>query len=164
MFKTINSRIIGILQQDESLSDWWKSHVIEIPFFDNQKLPITFINFESEQDKDFIDEADITLNNFFLLTQTDKYKISDLVYKNCMEFLADSGKTDEKLEHIKDKNEIWQFIYPTDIYVKRGYKDQAIYVQIACECEWDIENGLQFIYKKGNKLTRISEQDGLLYD
>lgn len=72
-------------------------------------------------------------------------------------------KADEHLRQIKDKNEIWNFIHPTEIYVtRRPYNEQDIYVQIACECDWEKEHGLQFVFRQGRKLTRISEQDGHL--
>jgi len=42
MNRTIFSKIIGQLKQDENFPDWWKSDEVEIPFFDNRKLTITF--------------------------------------------------------------------------------------------------------------------------
>jgi hypothetical protein len=161
----IISKIIGQLKQDDNFTDWWKSGEIAIPFFGNSKLTITFMGFEPEQDKTFINEADQALANFFELASADRNAISDLAYKNCMDFLTAVGfdKAGEPLRQIKDKNEIWNFIRPTEIYViRRPYKEQDMYVQIACECDWEQEHGLQLVFKQGKKLTRISDQDGHL--
>lgn len=165
MGKVIKSNIIGELQQDKTFSDWWKSSAIEIPFLDNLKLEITFMDFEPEYDSTFIQEADQALTNFLKLTTNDRESISGLAFKNCMDFLADIGfdEADESLRQIKNESEIWGFIQPTEIYISRRYTgDNDIYVQIVCECDWEQEHGLQLVFRQGKQLTRISEQDGHL--
>ena len=165
MINEITSKIIGQLRQDETFSDWWKSGEIKIPFFDHEKLTITFMDLEPEHDQTFIDEADQALVHFFRLNSNDRNAISDLAYKNCMDFLEEVGfdKLDEPLRQIKNKNEIWKFIHPTEIYAKRrAYNDKDIYVSIACECDWEQEHGLQLVFRQGKKMTRISDQDGHL--
>lgn len=168
MNKEIISKIIGRLKQEDNFPDWWKSEEISIPFFDNEKLTITFMDFEPEHDKTFIDEADQALINFLKLNADDRNLISVLAYKNCMDFLDaveydEADEPDEPLRQINNKNEIWNFIQPTEIYVtRRPYKEQDIYVQIACECDWEQEHGLQLVFRQGKKLTRISDQDGHL--
>jgi hypothetical protein len=163
MEKEITSKIIGQLEQDNNIPDWWKSSAVEIPFFDNEKLTITFMDFEPEHDKTFIEEADQALTNFFKLTAADRNSISELAYKNCMDFLNEVsiGEAEKPLRQIKDRSEIWKFIQPTEIYVtRRPYKEQDIYVLIVCECDWEQEHGLQLVFRQGKQLTRISEQDG----
>jgi len=165
MNKVIISKIIGRLNQQESFPDWWKSEEIEIPFFDNYKLPIIFMDFEPEHDKTFIDEADQTLTNFLKLNADDRNLISELAYKNCMDFLeiVEFDEADEPLRQIIIKDEIWKFIHPTVIYVLRRHsRDEDIYLQIACEADWEQEHGLQLVFRQGKKLTRISDQDGHL--
>jgi hypothetical protein len=52
-------------------------------------------------------------------------------------------------------------VHPSEIYVTRRPKnDQDIYIQIACECDWEEEHGLQLVFRQGKKLTRVSSQDG----
>jgi hypothetical protein len=165
MSKEITSNIIGQLIQDNNFPDWWESSKIEIPFFDDRKIAITFMDFEPELDKTFIEESDLALANFLKLTIDDKNSISELAYKNCMDFLNAVGfdEADEELRQIKDHNDIWKFIYPTEIYVtRRPSGEEDIYLSIACECEWEREHGLQLVFRQGKKLTRISEQDGHL--
>lgn len=165
MSKEISSKIIGQLKQDDSFSDWWKSTEIEIPFFDNLKLEIILMDFEPEADKTFLDEADQALIHFFNLKNEDRNSISDLVYKNCTDFLeaVEFDEADEPLRQIKDHNEIWTFIEPTEIYISRRHRrDHDIYIQVTCECDWEQEHGLQLVFRQGKQLTRISSQDGHL--
>ena len=165
MSKEIHSNIIGQLKQDNNFAKWWKSKEIEVPFFNNEKLIINFIGFAPEKDKTFIEEADQTLTNFLKLQTEDRNAISELAYKNCMDFLemVEFDEDDEPLRQIKNKKEIWNFIRPTEIYVKRRpYNDRDIYLMLSCECDWEQEHGLQLVFRQGKKLTRISSQDGHL--
>lgn len=165
MNNQITSQVIGQLTQDNNFKDWWRSEVYEIPFFDNKRLPIILMNFEPVHDSTFIQEADEALTNFLKLNSADRNSISELAYKNCMDFLEAVGfeEADQSLKEIKDKNEIWKFIHPSEIYVtRRPYKEQDIYVFVACECDWEQEHGLQLVFRQGKKLTRISDQDGHL--
>jgi len=186
MNKEITSKIIGLLKQD-IFPDWWRSNEIEIPFFDNKKLQVIFTDFEPQHDTTFIEEADQALTHFLNLKTEDRNAISELVYKNCTDFFEATGFNEEtvkmfqKIEdpqdwhlqtikrggllNLQDINDVWQFVYPTEIYVtRRPDKDKDIYIQITCECDWEDEHGLQLVYKQGKKLTRISEQDGHLFD
>lgn len=165
MSNQIISQILGQFTQDNNFSDWWKSEAFEIPFFDNKRLPVIFMGFEPDHDTTFLQEADLALTNFLKLNSADRNSISELAYKNCMDFLDAVGfeEADQSLKEIKDKNEIWKFIHPSEIYVtRRPYKEQDLYVFVACECEWEQEHGLQLVFRQGKKLTRISDQDGHL--
>lgn len=165
MTREITSKIIGPLQQDKQFANWWTSEEIEIPLFNHQKLTITFIDFEPEEDENFIAEADEALERFLKLRVDDRNSISTYAYKNCMDFLelvAFDAQVDA-LRAIEDKNEIWNYIAPIELFVsRRRWKDKDIYVQIDCECDWDQEHGLQLVYRQGLKLTRISSIDGHL--
>ena len=91
--------------------------------------------------------------------------LSDLAYQNCMDFLEmiEYDEADEPLRQIKDKNDIWYFIEPTQILVqRRRCNDQDIYITLGCECAWEREHGLQFVFRQGKRLTRISTIDGHL--
>jgi hypothetical protein len=165
MTKEITSKIIGQLKQEDQFPDWWKSSKIEVPFFENEKLTVTFMDFEPKHDKTFIEEADQALTNFLKLNLVDRNSISDLAYRNCKDFLdaVDFDEADQPLRQIKDYNEIWNFIHPTEIYVtRRPYKEHDVYLMLACECDWEQEHGLQLVFKQGKQLTRISDQDGHL--
>jgi hypothetical protein len=82
-----------------------------------------------------------------------------------MDFLdaVEYDEADEPLRQINNKNEIWEFIQPTEIYISRRHRrDNDIYLQVSCECDWEQEHGLQLVFRQGKKLTRISDQDGHL--
>ncbi len=167
MSQEISSKVIGQLKQNSQFSDWWESVEIKVPLFDDTKLKVSFIDFEPENDSEFIEEADHALAVFLKLSVRDRNSISELAYKNCMDFLemVEFDEADDPLRQIQDHNDIWKFIYPKDIYVSRRHRnDKDIYVVVSCECEWEREHGLQFVFRQGKKLTRISDIDGHLTD
>lgn len=163
--KTIKSNIIGLLNQANGFDDWWESNPIAIPFFEDKKIAITYMDFVPESDPTFIEEADLAIKTFLSKVATDRISISNAAYKNCMDFLnmVEYDEADQPLWNIKDKNDIWKFIYPHDIYVTRGHgKDEGIYINTACECEWEQEHGFQMVFKRGDQLVRLSAQDGYI--
>lgn len=155
------SKILGELNRDKDIEEWLYTEEIEVPFFDNQKFTFVF----TKNDADFVNESETAIRSFLSLGNTERSSISDLVYKNCKDFLDDIGydEFDKPLWEITDKNEIWNFVTPTKIYIsKRFRRDCDIYIEIACECAWEQEHGLQLVFRQGKKLTRISDQDGHL--
>ncbi|MGB3778822.1 MAG: hypothetical protein WA960_10725 [Tunicatimonas sp.] len=165
--KEITSNVIGKLTQNERFDDWWESSQIEIPFFDDLKMKIIFMDFTLENDKEFINEADNALKLFLEKSKSDRLAISNLVHKNCMDFLRAVGydEANKKLWEIKDENEIWKFVQPDKIFItRRPYEDENIYIDINCECDWEQEHGLQLVFKKGKQLTRVNQIDGHLTD
>ena len=163
--KSIKSTIIGTLAQNSDFEDWWESDLIEIPFFNNLKLKVVFMGLLPEEDEQFIPEADNALNHFISKTDTDRLAISHLVYKNCMDFLNAVGydEYDKVLWEIKDKNDIWNHVQPFEIYIsRRPYNDKDIYININCDCDWELEHGLQLVFRQGKQITRVSMIDGHL--
>lgn len=134
------------------------SKPIPIPFFDGLQLEFIFDGYEN--DENFFFEAEKAVSNFLEKNDIERMKISHLVFKNYTEFINSVGE-DEDLPEIKDKEQVWQFVYPEKIIVKRRHRrDKDIYLQIHCNCEWEIEHGLQLVFKQGLKLTRVSYIDG----
>lgn len=162
MKNEMTSSILGKLQQDEAIADLWTSKEIEIPFFDNEVLPITFMDFECEKDPTFSEEADRALANFLQLNASDRNELSAIVYKIYLNYLDIEGfdEADEPLREISDKNNIWSFIQPTEISISRlPDMKHDMYLSVYCDCDWELENGIQFIFRKGKNLITICEQD-----
>lgn len=159
----ITSTIIGTLFQNDQFDDWWESELIAIPFFNKKPLRITFMGLVPESDLNFINEADQALKTFLAKKSSDRIELSELAYQNCMNFLNEVGydEADKPLWEINEKREIWNFIYPQNMYVtRRNWRDKDIYIKVTCGCEWEQEHGLQLVFRQGKKLTRISDQDG----
>ncbi|MEM6721909.1 MAG: hypothetical protein AAF611_21455 [Bacteroidota bacterium] len=164
---TITSTVLGELTQSKDWDDYWESSFIEIPLFDHTKMKIILVDFEPEIDTDFMEKADSAWTYFIKKDANYRLKISHLAYKNCMDFLqaVDYNEEDKPLWDIKEEHEIWNFIYPERIDICQNYNEHGdMYVVVMCECDWERENGLQFVFKHGKRLTRVSSIDGLFSD
>lgn len=150
---------VGELKLHPIITDeWLVSNSISVPFFDGLKLEFIFDGYEN--DENFFFEADKAVSNFLEKGDFERMKISHLVFKNYTEFIDAVGE-DEDLPKIEDEKDIWQFVYPNEIIVSRRHRrDKDIYIQIHCGCEWEIEHGLQIVFKQGKKVTRVSAIDG----
>jgi hypothetical protein len=157
------SEIAGELTQSKQVPDWWESQPLELPLFNNEKASVTFQGLGTEFS---MEDADKTLADFLSLTHEYKIKLSGLVYKSYMDFMAEIGDNDD-FESLKiaDIEEVWNFIQPNGVAVeRRPYNDMDIYIAVGCNCEWEQEHGLQLVFRQGKKLTRISGIDGHLTD
>ncbi len=161
MHATITSEIIGTLTQNEQFDDWWESNPIHVPLLD-EKLKVTFMNYIPDHDPLFSSQADLALNNFLQLSSDYLTEIATYVYDNYKEFASMVGEDDLPSEmNTINTTEIWNFVQFQELYVsRRSRRDQDIYITVACECDWEIEHGLQFVFRQGKKLTRVSDQDG----
>jgi hypothetical protein len=165
MENKIVSQVIGELIQDGTFPDWWNSRTVAIPLFENHPMVITFKDFMPDDDDKLIAEADEALKHFLALGPEYKNNISALIKERCDEVLNDVEihEDEQAMRDITDVNDIWKFVHPSEIYVsRRARRDEDIYVQIACECDWEPEHGLQLVFRQGKQLTRVSEQDGHL--
>jgi len=165
MSNTITSAVIGKLEQHAEFSDWWEHGPVAIPFFDNAQIPVTFSDYVPEEDAQFMAEADAALTNFLRLDADYRLSISEHAWLNFADFADEVGVNGipKKMRVLTDEKLIWKHIHPTKIYVtRRPYNEQDIYVQVACECDWEPEHGLQLVFRQGRKLTRVSNQDGHL--
>ena len=135
--KTIISQTLGVLTQDQQLENWWASESIKIPFFNNQKLPITFIKTETinkqGNDQNWLSDWENALQNFLKLTKVDRIVISHFAFDNAREFVENVN--DEYLNNwfmnITNEKLIWDYIKSTGIYVeRRAFGGKDIYVAI----------------------------------
>lgn len=167
MSNKITSKVVGQMVEDPQFPGEWTSQEVPVPFFDGEKLPVSFVDFDPDGDKEALAEADKALANFFALDKSYRESISPLVYKNCREFLEAIGFDEDYQDmwDIKDEKEIWQFVQPTEISVTpHPDNEYDMYVQVLCECDWEQEHGLQLVFRQGKKLIRVSGQDGHLTD
>jgi hypothetical protein len=168
MNKHIISATIGQLTRHARFHDWWQSDQIEIPFWNNWKLSVTFKDYEPRRDQTFVADADHALTNFLRLDIEDRNSTSKLAYANCLDFLNRIAfdPADEPLRNIVDQHDIWNFIRPTAVYASRHHDRQEqemyvdnMYIELACDCDWERTHGLQLVFHQGQTLTRIGQHE-----
>ncbi|MCA9781645.1 MAG: hypothetical protein KC800_33235 [Candidatus Eremiobacteraeota bacterium] len=160
----LQSKVLGPMKQVE-FDDWWEGRSVDVPLLGGLTLPVTFLDLNPSSDPSFVDEADAALQKFLAKTLEDRGRISPLVKQNCGDFLDAVGVDDWNLQmaQITQPDDIWDFVHPKAIRInRRRRRDKALYLQIECECDWEEEHGLLLVFREGEHLTRVSDQDGHL--
>jgi uncharacterized protein VirK/YbjX len=153
----MESKIVGLLKPSKYEPDYFESEPLEIPYFDNKKLIVEFV--EAKQ-QTYLENADRVLSTFLNLGLQDKIKDSEIVNNYYIETLK-YGYT--KPLNIKTPQDIWNFLTPIVITIQWD-ENGDFYLCISCECEWEGEHGLQLVFKDGQSLTRASGHDGHFID
>lgn len=170
--KRTSATVGGLTQSDDpDLADWWYSEPIAVPFWDGRKIPFVYV-FSPAADRDFVAAADRAAAAFLKLTNEDRLALTPLLDENCRTACdnTDYGPNDAKLRQRwlgpEDRTALWDCVTaPETIQVQRRHRrDGDIYVHMGMDCEWEDEHGLQFVFRKGLKITRVNQQDGWLTD
>jgi hypothetical protein len=45
---------------------------------------------------------------------------------------------------------------------RRSYGDKAVYISLECDCDWEVEHGLQIVFKEGRAVTKVGPYNGHL--
>lgn len=149
----MNSTIVGTLNPVDYDDDIFESAPYPVPYFDNKKLVISFVEANYQP---YMTGADQALQNFLKLNPDTHLNDSGMVYSYYKQML-DFGYT-QSLD-IKTAKDIWNFVYPSNILVVWDENEQ-FYVCVTCGCAWEEEHDLQLVFKDGKKLTRASGHDG----
>ncbi len=77
---------------------------------------------------------------------------------------AQREESDEDYVIIAAPADVWKHIqFGFEIMVSRGHdEEQAVYISITCNCDWEREHGLQIVLKGGAIVTKIGPYDGHL--
>jgi len=145
---------LGDLRPDPDVPEWSVSQPVRVSLFAGAAL--RFVVTVDDDSPDLF----AAIEQFLGLADRDRLAASDRVCENYRTFLdvADIEPLD-----VATPSEIWRFVTPTEVRVdRRSRRDEAIYVTVACECEWEPEHGLQLVFRRGSVLSRVSEQDGHL--
>jgi hypothetical protein len=159
ILRPFNSRILGQVVPDQY--ELWRAPPIKLPYLDGVSLPVLMSNVEPA-DVARIDQA---LENFLALGLDARDAASPRILAQCQEFLGLVGLDDDEdkeMAAITDPRKIWKHVAGEEILVERNDAgaEPAIYIALLCSCAWETEHGLQLVYRNGETLTRVSEQDG----
>jgi hypothetical protein len=154
------SKAAGVLKLDATFGDCWQSiDPLAVPFFGGRQVKVAF-DCGASPDEKFMQAADTALLKLLALGEAERLAVTDAVLANYHQALV----YDSKPLPLKESTDIWQYIEPHHLLV-RLEDDEAqsdIYLLIEAECAWEIEHGLQLVFRQGQMLTRVSQCDGHL--
>jgi hypothetical protein len=82
-------------------------------------------------------------------------------YLDCAK-LAKSEKRD--CPEIQHAAQLWDHLeFGAEILVRRrSDAEQGVYLVLECDCDWNEEDGLQIVFREGNRVSRVSAFDDFL--
>lgn len=70
----------------------------------------------------------------------------------------------KKFKPIKKAAEVWKHVHfgGEPVVSRRSYGDEGIYISLECNCDWEVEHGLQIVFKNGLVVNKVGPYDGHL--
>lgn len=144
---------VGVFNRDDVWPYWWVSDRVPVPYFDNKKLLLVFINSENWQlNEKRLMQLDDRLKFFWGLGNVERKAISSFVHEFCLRHCIHK---EMNCTWYENESGIWDFIFPTTICIVG--KEDTIEIVINCDCPYIKCNGLQLRFSSDSTLPLISE-------
>lgn len=155
IMKVINSAVGGVFEQDALWSEWWVNNDVSIPFFNDEKVVLIYINENWQEEYMLNEKVDYALSLLFSLSNLDRKAASKSIYDYCVRYCF--REKNNFCNWLSNKTDIWYYIAPTTICMLQRNKDVDIIFN--CECPFLKCNGLQLRFAGGETLPDISWQE-----
>lgn len=67
---------------------------------------------------------------------------------------------------VREPSEIWSHVrFGSEFVVSErseGDAEDGVYLSLECNCDWEVEHGLQLVFREGRAVTKVSSFDGHL--
>lgn len=149
---------IGKLTKDDQLG-WLISEFVEIPLF-QKKCRFIFEQYEERDEEEYLK----AINNLLSLEQEVFKSASKDLYSYYEDTILLCELEPGEYDIIEDNNSVWSHVeFGDDIMVcRRSDHDCLIYLSIESECSWEIEHGLQVVFRNGNTICKLGPFDSHL--
>ena len=149
---------LGVVEKDES-TDWYFSEPIVISVLDDQECEVVLECYDEDECKE---DFHVAIANFLAATPAVLREADEALftyYKDYEQYWLEEGNAP-----ITTAEELWQRVrFGAEPMVSRGaHGDEAVYVSVECGCDWEVEHGLQIVFKNGLKVNKLGPFDGHL--
>jgi hypothetical protein len=106
----------------------------------------------------------VAVKNFLSIDQFVLQAAEPYIFQYYLDCNSDFSPDDEDYLIIDSPRDVWKHVKFGDepIVTRRAYGDHGVYVSLECNCDWEIEHGLQIVFKNGLKVNKIGPYDGNL--
>ena len=158
--KEIDIPGLGTLSPDAEDLGWHKSRPVPIPAFGGQQRPIVVEEYEGDPHPD---EFHAAIHNFLDATPATLERAEAHIYKYYRQAVEYDDPEELYCDPITEPSGVWKHIQFGEPVVSRRHRgDEAVYVSIECECDWEPEHGLQIVLRRGLAVNKVGQYDGHL--
>ena len=149
---------LGKLKKDDG-TDWYISKPIAVPMLGGETCEIVLEGYDEDECKQEFHDA---IANFLAGTPAVLRAADEPLfryYKDYEAYWLEDGNPP-----IDSAEALWQHVqFGCEAMVtRRDSGDKAVYVSLECNCDWEVEHGLQIVLKSGLKVNKLGAFDGHL--
>jgi hypothetical protein len=150
---------VGLLTGPDELG-WLRTEPIFMPLM-NRKAEFVLEGFIEDHAKDDFTRA---AANFLRLTSEALRFSEEHVFAYYQDVRECCSGTEIPMPAIASPREVWAHVqFGSAVMLgRRQHGEGAVYVSLECECDWEPEHGLQLVFLRGERLTKVGPFDGHL--
>lgn len=134
---------------------------IAVPVLDGRRCRFVLDGYFEDDAKDEYFEA---IANFIALKKAALREAEMHVYRYYKDMEVFWKAYDKGYARIRSPKGVWAHVRfgsePT--VCRRAYGDKGVYISLECGCDWEIEHGLQIVFKNGLRVNKVGPYDGHL--
>ena len=151
---------LGLFTKDDQF-DSYRSQPLPVAALGGKPCRIILENYDDDHARDDIHAA---VKNFLSIDQSALQEAEPHIFQYYMDCNSDFSPEDEDYLIIDSLRNVWKHVKFGDepIVTRRAYGDRGVYVSLECNCDWEIEHGLQIVFKNGLRVNKVGPYDGHL--
>jgi hypothetical protein len=152
---------VGAFEKDEEL-DWYLSSPLPIPVLGSAQCSIVIAGgYDEDPAKEDFHTA---IRNFLSISPSVLKDIEPHIFKYYQDCNRYWKPGDEQYLYISSPEGVWRHIQlGLEAHVsRRSVRAKEIYISLECKCDWELEHGLQIVFKNGLVVNKIGPYDGHL--
>ncbi|MBX9655673.1 hypothetical protein K2Y11_18820 [bacterium] len=109
-------------------------------------------------------EFHVAISNFLQLSPNALKESEEHIFRYYQKCNASCEMHSPECLSIETSSGVWPHVRIGNevIVTRRAYGDKAIYVSVECNCDWEVEHGLQIVFRNGQRVNKIGQYDGHL--
>lgn len=151
---------IGPLAPHPDVDEWLISTPVALPC--RRGATVKFV-FDSRQDIQSR-EIDAALRGLLAATESLFFAAEEPIVQYCNDMLGLLDDEERPRIEMRSRSDIWNYIRWGEEWMvslrKDGDSEDGVYISIECNCDWEIEHGLQIVIKDGARVTKVGPYDG----
>jgi len=153
-------RGIGEFTKDSEL-DWYYSGGIAVKVLSGQMCRIVLKGYDEDEIKEDFHNA---IGNFLTIDPSVLREAEDYVFRYYGDCSENWNPEDQQSLTIENPQDVWKHVqFGREPMVRRRPRaDKGVYISLECNCDWEIEHGLQIVFKNGLRVNKVGPYDGHL--
>jgi hypothetical protein len=150
---------LGQLTRDDELG-WYTSQPVTLPILGGRACPVVLDGYDDDPDPEAFHRAVADLLNAppAVLLEAEPYLVQ---YCSDANDVWEPG--DPERVELDSPGDVWTHLHILDATVsRRGWADGAVYISFQGDVDWELEHGLQIVFRGATKLVKVGPYDGHL--